>query len=707
MTIVEFNALLKNVKRAANGCTALCPVPGHQDQNNSLSIGEGDDGRILIKCFGGCSAEDIVRALGLDLKDLFPATGPRRTRKNQGRGEHSPVKAVTVLQFPGLRLGDLAQAKKIPAEFLRQLGLTDCKLHGAPAVRIPYYSPHREIKSVRYRLCLSGPGRFVWKSGNKVALYGLDHLEAIRRAGWVLLVEGESDCWTAWRHNLPALGVPGKTCWKSVWKEFLDGISIYVWQEPGAEDFSIRVSADLPEVAVIPAPEGIKDLSEAHIQGRDLPRLIEDLKSGAIPAHKLTQNLQDAAFSSLLGLARPVLKSGDPIAQVEQAIRALGYGGDIKPPLITYLAVTSRLLKIRPGSMPVHLLLLGPSSAGKSYTAKVVIRLLPPEAYHEIDAGSARVLIYDDAELKHRVAIFGESDSLPAGEDNPAASALRNLLQEHQLKYKVTVRDNETGGFRVHEINKPGPTVLLTTGVRRLAPQLDTRVFTLDVPDDPDQLRQALITQGQMEIEEAADPDPALILYQAYLQVGAPWDVVIPFAPDLSREIGKSIASPRLLRDFSRLLSLIKAVTVLRHQQRRKDAKGRLIAEVEDYATVYELVKGMYEASVTGATERVRDLVQAVGKLNGSGGDGVTVTQAAKHLVIHKVAASRAVRTACTHGWLVNNEKRRGYPASLVLGEPLPDRTGLPAPQVLEDYNSVTPETDDSTSLTPAFEEVF
>lgn len=707
MKIDEIASVLKNVRKAGNGYSALCPVPGHDDRNNSLSLGEGDDGSILVKCFGGCSAEDVVKSLGLELTDLFPDTRNLRNRRKQGRGQNPPVKCVTALQSPGLRLGELAQAKKLPEEFLRQLGLTECKHHGAPAVRIPYFSLNREIKSVRFRLSLAGPWRFVWRLGNKVALYGLDHLEEIRKAGWVLLVEGESDCWTAWHHKVPVLGVPGKTCWRSEWKGFLEGISVYLWQEQGAEDLSLRVFADVPSLAIIPAPAGIKDLSEAHIQGCDLPQLLEDLKSRAIPAQSLIHGREDAAIALLQDQARPILQSVDPLAQAEQAIRALGYGGDIKPALITYLAVTSRLLKIRPGSMPVHLLLLGPSSAGKSYTAKVVIRLQPPEAYHEIEAGSARVLIYDDAVLRHRVAIFGESDSLPAGEDNPAASAIRNLLQDHQLKYKVTIRDANTGSFRVHEVVKPGPTVLLTTAVRRLGPQIDTRVFTLDLPDDLYQLRQALITQGQIEVEEVADPDPALISYQAYLQALAPWDVLIPFAPVLSCEIGKSITSPRLLRDYSRLLSLIKAVTVLRHPQRRRDEKGRLVAEIEDYATVYGLVKSMYEATVTGATERVRDLVQAVGKLNGAGEEGVTVTQVANHLEIHKMAASRAVKTACAHGWLVNNEKRRGYPARLVLGEPLPERTGLPAPKSLETCNGVTPETGGSPSVSPVFEEVF
>jgi hypothetical protein len=58
-----------------------------------------------------------------------------------------------------------------------------------------------------------------------------------------------------------------------------------------------------------------------------------------------------------------------------------------------------------------------------------VLSLLPPEAYHEIDAGSPRVLIYDETDMQHRLLLFAEADSLPASEDNPAASAVRNMLQ--------------------------------------------------------------------------------------------------------------------------------------------------------------------------------------------------------------------------------------------------------------------------------------
>src|SRR5262249_52399322 len=55
-----------------DGWVARCPGPTHGagDQRPSLSTSEGQD-RILIKCHTGCTAEQIMAALGLRLSDLF------------------------------------------------------------------------------------------------------------------------------------------------------------------------------------------------------------------------------------------------------------------------------------------------------------------------------------------------------------------------------------------------------------------------------------------------------------------------------------------------------------------------------------------------------------------------------------------------------------------------------------------------------------
>ena len=68
MHIDEFLSRLDKVKRDRKGWTCLCP--SHDDRVRSLGVRE-IDGRILIKCYAGCTTRDIVSDLGLEMKDLF------------------------------------------------------------------------------------------------------------------------------------------------------------------------------------------------------------------------------------------------------------------------------------------------------------------------------------------------------------------------------------------------------------------------------------------------------------------------------------------------------------------------------------------------------------------------------------------------------------------------------------------------------------
>ena len=74
---------LEKVKRTApDRWIALCPA--HDDRRPSLSIREADDHRVLLKCWSGCGAAEIVSALGLSLADLF--TGDQRSLSDHGTG---------------------------------------------------------------------------------------------------------------------------------------------------------------------------------------------------------------------------------------------------------------------------------------------------------------------------------------------------------------------------------------------------------------------------------------------------------------------------------------------------------------------------------------------------------------------------------------------------------------------------------------------
>jgi hypothetical protein len=675
--------LAERLGGAKNGRGYKAKCPAHADSNPSLSIADGKDGKVVFKCHAGCSQDAVINALV-----RLGLWSERSSSDGQGR-----------YSVTGCTLQQLADAKHLEIDYLRSLGLEDLRVRGVTRVKIPYCDSTGTVTAIHYRLSLEKTGqRFIWRKGDHANLYGLDRRASIRSTGWVLLVEGESDCWTLWQHGLPALGMPGKSTWKSSWAAELAGLDMYLWQEPDAPELPARIAADMPGLKVIKAPDAYKDISEAHILGEDVPALIDRLKANAVAFAVMRRETASAHLAALEEQAAPVLAHPDPLELVEKAIRALGYGGDIKLPVIVYGAATSRLLELRPGNMPVHLLLKGPASSGKSYTVIVVRRLLPEDACHVIDAGSPRVLIYDDASLEHRVLIFGEADSLPSGEDNPAASAVRNLLQDNFLHYKTVVREEETGKFTVQDILRPGPTTLITTAVRSLGEQLMTRLFTLEVTGDPSQYRAALTAQADLELDGTGEPDPALVAYQAYLQARAPWSVVVPFARPLAHSIGQSIAAPRILRDYARLLSLVKAVAVLRHRHRRTDAAGRIVATVEDYSYVRNLVGQMYSETVGGLSEAARAVVDAVARLTADAQPGkkITVTALAEALGISKMSASRRVTSAIRGGYLVNEETRKRYPAVLKLGEPLPDRYGLPAPESLD----FSPLPDDCNTLT-------
>lgn len=66
-------------QQGLNQWQALCPA--HADKTPSLSITECLDDTVLVKCWAGCSAREIVQAVGLELKDLFK---PRSSSYQQG-----------------------------------------------------------------------------------------------------------------------------------------------------------------------------------------------------------------------------------------------------------------------------------------------------------------------------------------------------------------------------------------------------------------------------------------------------------------------------------------------------------------------------------------------------------------------------------------------------------------------------------------------
>ncbi|MGH8612632.1 MAG: hypothetical protein ACREYF_11525 [Gammaproteobacteria bacterium] len=380
----------------------------------------------------------------------------------------------------------------------------------------------------------------------------------------------------------------------------------------------------------------------------------------------------------------------DPLFLVDQAIAELGYGGDRKLPSLLYLCFTSRLVAFYGGGMLSHAQVVGGPASGKNFAVDTALSLFPAEAYLKIDAGSPKALIYSGEDLQHRIVVFTEADSLPIGEGSgksladgdsraTAASALRNLASDGFLSFDVVER-GEDGKFVTRHIRKPGPTLLMTTTTKAIGGQMGTRLWEIPIKETDEQICAAMGARVKLELTRQQVNPGDLVQYQSYLQSLAPWDVIVPFAKELAAGLVYTGMNPRVLRDFQRLLALVKSVAILRHQARETDCEGRLIATLDDYSAVRQVLNESYSATVDqGLTDDVRAVVRAVGKLRDSFPLFVTYTAIAAELGWNDMRVRRKAAIAMRHGWLANRQEKRRQPANLDVGEEMPKARGLPA----------------------------
>jgi hypothetical protein len=252
-------------QKSGGGYLTHCPA--HLDETPSLSVSD-QKGKLLVKCFGGCHQEVVIEALRV--KGLWAT-------KESSKSYDAAAPA-------GLTLSEFAKAKQLDSAFLATHGVFQAIGKGGPYLVFTYRDhENREIKeAVRFRFSMAERPKS--KKGGRPVLYGLWRLPEFLPGGELIVVEGESDSLTAWSYDLPIVGIPGKTLLKTLTPAYFSAFhTIYVWQEPDAPELPGQVAARLPGITVkaLVPPQGIKDISEVHIKGEDVPALITRLMSEA------------------------------------------------------------------------------------------------------------------------------------------------------------------------------------------------------------------------------------------------------------------------------------------------------------------------------------------------------------------------------------------------------------------------------------------
>lgn len=81
MTIQDLRARLENIDGSDTDFHARCPA--HADSEPSLHVWLKEDGKIAVKCFGGCETAAVLEAVGCSYSDLYPDSGKKVSGKKK------------------------------------------------------------------------------------------------------------------------------------------------------------------------------------------------------------------------------------------------------------------------------------------------------------------------------------------------------------------------------------------------------------------------------------------------------------------------------------------------------------------------------------------------------------------------------------------------------------------------------------------------
>jgi uncharacterized protein (DUF927 family) len=259
-----YSQYLPGLKVKGDELHGLCPF--HNEKNPSfgiqiktgqykcLSCGASGNAWTFLQEYKGMAKEEATKTIM-----EFAGIAKRPSRSSQPKR-------------PAFTVEEYAAAKQLDVKKLYEYGLKNA----VKGIAVPYMDEKGNLLATRYRHSLKGAVRFSWMKGSKLMPYGLWMLKMARERGFVVVVEGESDCHTLWAHEVPALGIPGADTFRPEWSAYFKGIDVYLFKEPdqGGEIFLRKICIGLLEHHFTGKVyslllQGYKDPSELHIAGEE------------------------------------------------------------------------------------------------------------------------------------------------------------------------------------------------------------------------------------------------------------------------------------------------------------------------------------------------------------------------------------------------------------------------------------------------------
>jgi hypothetical protein len=209
MTLSEFLEYFPDA--TGKGSTYMARCPAHVDKTPSLSISEGEGGKLLIHCHAGCELKPILTAVGLTERDLFPprSEGDDPLQAAPKRPANIEISGALIEQYcAGLSPEDrsfLHTERQLSEEVIDRYRLG---LDGDGRITIPIFADG-VVCDVRHWLPLHLRGekqvkiRSHAKGTGGARLYPEDQLVNVS----LVFCEGELDALALISHGIPAITV--------------------------------------------------------------------------------------------------------------------------------------------------------------------------------------------------------------------------------------------------------------------------------------------------------------------------------------------------------------------------------------------------------------------------------------------------------------------------------------------------------------------
>ena len=303
--------------------------------------------------------------------------------------------------------------------------------------------------------------------------------------------------------------------------------------------------------------------------------------------------------------------------EMANLVRSLGVVGEGHAILATYVTATSRLCCGR----AISLLRRGAAASGKNHLVELVFKLVPPESMVVVVGGSPKSLAYyggvdaDDA-LKHKVIYVPEAEAIAdkRGVESEFTTMLRVLISESRLVYQ-TVQTQEDGPPITVTATKNGPIAVVITSARaNIEEEMMTRLMVVDADESSDQTR-AIIENTLTDRQDVAEGEPSKWLdFQRWLELGGPYDVIIPYISAVRQAHSDQARVPlRYRRDIANFVTAIKTSAIIHSAQRKRDERGRVVADLNDYDVAHAAfdrdMGGLYSVNVP---DTIKAVVRAI-----------------------------------------------------------------------------------------------